>query len=150
MGKKLPVFILAIFVLTTAACSRKWQDPDTALPAKSVSIATILSTPDAYDMSGVIVIGKIWHLKFESVGVNEEGQEEIRTRFLLADRKGIGVEVFVPGEAPVSEGDFIKVVGLYRKQFQEQGQYFYSGIDAVRLESWKPGLTYWVREYEFD
>ncbi len=150
MGRKLPVFILAISLLLTAACSRQWRDPDTALPAQSVSIAAILASPDAYDMSGVVVIGKIWHLQFEPVGVNEAGQEEIHTRFLLADRKGIGIDVYVRGEAPLVEGDYIKVVGLYRKQFQQQGQYFYSSIDAVRLESWKPGLAYWVREYEFD
>lgn len=150
MGKILPLLILGISLVLLSACSRTWHNPDSALPAQNVAIGAILANPDAYDMSGVIVIGKIWHLEFEPVGVDEYGQEIIRTRFLLADRKGTGIDVFVPGEAPVSEGDFIKVIGLYRKQFQQQGEYFYSSIDAVRLESWKPGLVYWVREYEFD
>lgn len=150
MGNFFHVFIFVLLVLVTSACSHKWHDPDTALPAQNVSIPTILASPDAYDGSGVIVIGKIWHLKFESAGVNEQGQEEIYTTFLLADRNGVGIDVFVPGEAPLTEGEFIKVVGLYSKTFQERGQYFYSKIDAVRLESWSPDLKYWIREYEFD
>jgi hypothetical protein len=150
MGNIFHVFLLTALVLVTSACSHKWQDPDTAMPAQNVSIPTILASPDAYDGSGVIVIGKIWHLKFESAGVNELGQEEMYTTFLLADRNGIGIDVFIPGEAPLTEGEFIKVVGLYSKTFQDRGQYFYSKIDAVRLESWSPDLKYWIREYEFD
>lgn len=150
MGNIFHVFALTVLILSSAACSHKWQNPDTALPAQNVSIATILANPDAYDGSGVIVIGKIWHLKHESAGMNELGQEEYYTSFLLADRKGIGIDVFIPGEAPVSEGDYIKVVGMYSKTFQERGQYFYSKIDAVRLESWSPDLKYWIREFEFD
>ncbi len=150
MGNKFCLSILMTLILLSTACSHKWQNPETALPAQNVSIAAILASPDAYDGSGVIVIGKIWDLKFESAGVNDQGQEEIYTTFLLADKQGIGVDVFVPGEAPVSEGDFIKVVGLYSKTFQEHGQYFYSKIDAVRLETWSPDLKYWIREFEFD
>lgn len=133
-----------------AGCAREWQNPDTALPSQDVAIAAILASPDAYDMCGVSVIGKIWHLRYESAGLNENGEEEIFTTFLLADRKGVGVDVFIKGEAPVAEGDYIKVVGIYRKQFQTTGPYFYSRIDAVRLESWSPNMTYWVRELEFD
>ena len=150
MGHIFHLCILTALILLSTACSHKWQDPDTALPAQNVSISTILASPDAYDGSGVIVIGKIWHLKYESAGVNEQGQEEFYTSFLLTDRRGTGIDVFIPGEAPVSEGDFIKVVGMYSKSFQQQGQYFYSKIDAVRLESWSPNLKYWIREYEFD
>lgn len=150
MGKTLLLFIFATVFLLAAGCSHKWQDPDTALPSQSVSIATILASPDAYDMSGVSVIGKIWHVEYEPVEINENDREEMFTKFTLADNKGIGIDVYVPGEAPVAEGDYIKVVGVYRKTFQQQGQYFYSRIDAVRLESWEPGLTYWIREYEFD
>ncbi|MEQ9619448.1 MAG: hypothetical protein RIG61_09775 [Deltaproteobacteria bacterium] len=152
MGKTLSVLTLATTLLLAAACSHTWQDPDTALPAQEVSIATILASPDAYDMSGVSVIGKIWHLESVPLEINEGGVQRMYTKFLLADKRGIGIDVYVPGEVPVVEGDFIKVVGLYRKTFQQQGQgqYFYSRIDAVRLESWNPGLAYWIREYEFD
>lgn len=133
-----------------AGCSREWRDPDTALPSQNVSIATILANPDAYDMSGVIVIGKIWHPKVESAGVTENGVEQVYTVFTLADRMGTGIDVYVNGEAPVADGDYIRVVGLFKKEFQTEGDYFYNRIDAVRLESWSPSLTYWIREYEFD
>ena len=150
MGKSLYVFTLAIVISISAACSQKWRDPDVALPAQSVSIATILASPDAYDMSGVIVIGKIWRPKVESKGMNENGVEQVYTMFTLADRKGIGIDVYVNGEAPVAQGDYIRVVGLFRKDFQAEGDYFYNRIEAVRLESWSPNLNFWIREYEFD
>jgi hypothetical protein len=101
-------------------------------------------------MSGVIVIGKIWHPRVESTGVMVNGVEQVFTVFTLADRQGIGIDVYVNGEAPVTDGDYIRVVGLFKKEFQTGGDYFYNKIDAVRLESWSPNLTYWVREYEFD
>lgn len=150
MRKFFCVLVSALIIMVSAACSREWRDPDTALPAQDVSISTILANPDAYDMSGVIVIGKIWRPRVESMGINENGVEDVYTIFTLADRQGIGIDVYVNGEAPVSDGDYIRVVGLYRKEFQTRGDYFYSRIDAVRLESWSPNLTYWIREFEFD
>jgi hypothetical protein len=148
MRKFLCVLSLAILFIS-AACGQ-WRDPDTALPSQSVSIATILANPDAYDMSGVVVIGKIWRPKVESMGINEYGVDQVYTVFTIADRNGIGMDVYVNGEAPITDGEYIRVVGIYRKEFQTQGDYFYSRIDAVRLESWSPNLTYWLREFEFD
>jgi len=139
-----------IILSLSAACSREWQDPETALPSQSVSIATILANPDAYDMSGVIVIGKIWRPRVESLGLNESGVDQVYTVFTIADRNGIGMDVYVNGEPPITDGDYIRVVGIYKKEFQTQGDYFYSRIDAVRLESWSPNLSYWIREFEFD
>ncbi len=148
MRKFLCVLSLAILFIS-AACGQ-WRDPDTALPSQSVSIATILANPDAYDMSGVVVIGKIWRPKVESMGINEYGVDQVYTVFTIADRNGIGMDVYVNGEAPVTDGEYIRVVGIYRKEFQTEGDYFYNRIDAVRLESWSPNLTYWIREFEFD
>lgn len=150
MGKFGYVFLLAVVISVFAACSREWRDPDTALPAQSVTIASILASPDAYDMSGVIVIGKIWRPRVESMGVNAHGEEQTYTSFTLADRMGVGIDVYINGKAPVTEGEYIRVVGLFRKEFQAQGDFFYNRIDAVRLESWSPNLTYWIREFEFD
>jgi hypothetical protein len=150
MRRFLYALSLVAVLLVCAACSREWRDPDTALPSQNLSIATILASPDAYDMSGVIVIGKIWRPRVLSTGVMENGVEQVFTVFTLADRQGIGIDVYVNGEAPVADGDYIRVVGLFRKDFQTDGDYFYNRIDAVRLESWSPNLTYWIREYEFD
>lgn len=149
MQRSLRAISLVILFSLCAACSQ-WRDPDTALPSQNVSISTILASPDAYDMSGVIVIGKIWRPRVESLGVTENGAEEVYTVFTLADRQGIGIDVYVNGEAPITDGDYIRVVGLFRKDFQTEGEYFYNRIEAVRLESWSPNLTYWLREYEFD
>lgn len=143
------LFTAALLVFS-AGCAREWQNPESALPTQDVAIASILASPDAYDMSGVEVIGKVWNLRYESHGVNENGEEEIYTTFMIADRRGIGIDVFVKGDAPIAEGDYLKVIGLFRKQFQTTGPYFYSRIDAVRLEGWSPDLVYWVREFEFD
>ncbi len=149
MQRFLCALLFVILLSLSAACSQ-WRDPDTALPAQNVSISTILASPDAYDMSGVIVIGKIWRPRVESVGVTEDGMEQVYTVFTLADRQGIGIDVYVNGEAPVTDGEYIRVVGLFRKDFQSQGDYFYNRIEAMRLESWSPNLTYWLREFEFD
>jgi hypothetical protein len=149
MQRFLCVLSIVIPLSICAACSQ-WRDPDTALPAQNVSISTILASPDAYDMSGVVVIGKIWRPRVESMGVTEDGIEQVYTVFTLADRQGIGIDVYVNGEAPVTDGEYIRVVGLFKKDFQSQGDYFYNRIEAMRLESWSPNLTYWLREFEFD
>ncbi|HSC36179.1 MAG TPA: hypothetical protein VLG45_12955 [Thermodesulfobacteriota bacterium] len=149
MQRFLCALSFVILLSLSAACSQ-WRDPDTALPAQNVSISTILASPDAYDMSGVVVIGKIWRPRVESMGVTENGVEQVYTVFTLADRQGIGIDVYVNGEAPVTDGEYIRVVGLFRKDFQTEGDYFYNRIEAKRLESWSPNLTYWLREFEFD
>ena len=149
MQRFLCALSFAILLSLSAACSQ-WRDPDTALPAQNVSVSTILASPDAYDMSGVIVIGKIWRPRVESMGVTENGVEQVYTVFTLADRQGTGIDVYVNGEAPVTDGEYIRVVGLFRKDFQTEGDYFYNRIEAKRLESWSPNLTYRLREFEFD
>lgn len=150
MRKFFCVLLSAAIITVFASCSKEWRDPDIALPAQNVSIATILANPDSYDMSGVIVIGKIWRPRVESIGFNAQGVEEFYTIFTLADRQGIGIDVYVNGKAPVADGEYIRVVGIYQKEFQTTGDYFYNRIEAVRLESWSPNLTYWIREFEFD
>ena len=144
----IPVLLLAPVLFF--GCARNWQDPDTSLSALNISISDLLTHRDIYDSAGVKVIGKVWYLARETVIENEEGNRDIYTIFVIADRKGTGIDVYVPGEAPITDGDFIRVVGIYRKEFQVEGRYFSNRIDAVRIESWKPGLGYWVREFEFD
>lgn len=97
MRKFFCVLVSALIIMISAACSREWRDPDTALPAQNVSIASLLANPDAFDMSGVIVIGKIWRPRVESMGPNENGAEDVYTVFTLADRQGIGIDVYVNG-----------------------------------------------------
>ena len=150
MQRSIIIPILLLTPILFIGCARIWQDPDTSLSAVNLSIADLLTNRDIYDSAGVRVIGKVWYLSQGTVIEDEEGNRDIYTTFVVADRGGTGIDVYVPGEAPINDGDFIRVVGIYRKEFQTEGDYFSNRIDAVRIERWKPGLGYWVREFEFD
>ena len=146
-------FFLALFaiLITISSCSRNWQDPDTSIPSQSISIADLITNRQAYDSAGVSLIGKVWNLEIATVpGSTPDAPEETYTTFILADRMGTGIDVYAPGEVPLQEGDFVRVVGIFRKEFQPTGDYFSNTVDAVRIEDWKPGLVYWLRELEFD
>jgi len=152
MKSNLYIFIsIVALVFTLTACRHQWKDPDTSLATQSVSIANLISSRDAYDSSGVSLIGKVWNLKVGSTkSQNDNVMEETYTTFILADRIGTGVDVYASGEVPIAEGDFVRVVGIYRKEFQNTGDYFSNVVDAIRIEDWKPGFNYWIREFEFD
>ncbi len=142
------LFTISIFLLIS--CARDWQEPESSIPAQDISITDLLTISDIYDSSGVIIIGKVWHLRTETIVDPADETDTDYTVFILADRSGTGIDVFAPSDTDLREGDFIKVVGIYRKIFQKEGDFFYNKIDAVRIESWNPGLGYWIKEYEFD
>ena len=144
----IPAILMAILLHT--GCTHNWQDPETSPAAVNISIADLLTNRDIYDSAGVRIIGRAWYTTHGNVIVNEDGSEDTFTIFVISDRKGTGIEVYVPGEAPIQDGDYLRVVGIYRKQFQPEGDYFANRIDAVRLETWHPGAGYWIREFEFD
>ena len=144
----IPVLLLTLVIYSS--CTRNWQDPETSVASVNISIADLLTNRDIYDSAGVSVIGKVWYLSRGTTVENEDGSEDIYTTFVIADRRGTGIDVYVPGDAPINDGDFLRVVGIYRRVFQTEGDYFSNRIDAVRLESWKPGTLYWIRELEFD
>ena len=144
----IPAILISMFLYT--GCTHNWQDPDTSLAAVDISIADLLTNRDIYDSAGVRVIGRVWYLTHGTVIENEDGSQDVYTTFVIADRRGTGIDVYVPGDAPLNDGDFLRVIGIYRKQFQNEGDYFSNRIDAVRLEAWNPGVGYWVREFEFD
>jgi len=152
MKSNLYIFIsIVALIFTVTACRHQWQDPDTSIASQNLSIANLITNRDAYDSSGVSLIGKVWNLKVGSTeSQNEEGMKKTYTTFILADRRGTGVDVYVPGEVPLQEGDFVRVVGIYRKELQSTGDYFSNVVDAVRIEDWNPGFKYWIREFEFD
>ena len=152
MKGNLYIFVsIVALVFTLTACKHQWKDPDTSLPTQNLSIANLITNRDAFDSSGVSLIGKVWNLKVSSTeSQNENAMKETYTTFILADRLGTGVDVYAPGEVPIAEGDFVRVVGVYRKEFQNTGDYFSNIVDAVRIEDWNPGFNYWLREFEFD
>ncbi len=131
--------------------NRTWRDPDNSIASQNVSIANLISNRQAYDSAGVSLIGKVWNLETNTTtGKNEDGLTGTYTTFMLADREGTSVDVYATGEAPIEEGDFVRVIGIYRKQFELTGDYFLNVVDAVRIEEWNPGFGYWLRELEFD
>ena len=139
MQRLLCVLLLVIVISFCAACSREWRDPDTALPSQSVSIAIILASPDAYDMSGVIVIGKIWRPRVESMGVNANGvEEDLYSRSRLPTGRVIGIDVYINGKAPVTEGEYIRVVGLFREEFPDSRGNI--SITGSKRCVWKAGV----------
>ena len=152
MKRNLYVFVsVVVLVFALTACNRQWQDPDTSVATQNISIANLITNRQAYASSGVSLIGKVWNLKINTTpNQNEEGMGEAYTTFILADRMGTGVDVYAPGEVPIQEGDFVRVVGIYRKEFQPEGDYFSNVVDAIRIEDWNPGFAYWLREFEFD
>ena len=138
-------------IFTLASCSRTWQDPDTSLAAQNISIANLITNRQAYASAGVSIIGKVWNLETNlTTDKNENGVNETYTTFMLADRAGTSVDVYASGDVAIQEGDFVRVVGIYRKEFQRSGDYFLNVVDAVRIEDWNPGLGYCIRELEFD
>ncbi len=151
---KRKLFLYATFFLlifTMASCHRTWQDPDTSLATQNISIANLISNRQAYDSAGVSLIGKVWNLETAlATGKNEDGVNETYTTFMLANRAGTSVDIYASGEVPIQEGDFVRVVGIYRKEFRPAGDYFLNVVNAIRIEDWKPGLGYWLRELEFD
>lgn len=152
MKRNLLFVALFSLIFTLPSCqNRNWQDPDNSIATQSVSIANLISNRMAYDSAGVSLIGKVWNLETaNTANVNEEGVQTTYTTFMLADRAGTSVDVYVPGEVPIVEGDFVRVIGIYRKEFQPSGDYFLNVVDAVRIEDWNPGFGYWLRELEFD
>ena len=128
-------FIYSIILLASLGCAHEWQNPDTTLPAKEQDIVSILANPIAYDSAGVIVQGKVWDLVFDTL--EEEDKESPYTNFKLADRDGNFVNVFALGHIPITEGDIVKVVGIYRRELSTESYDFINEIEAKRVESEK-------------
>ncbi len=144
---------IAFFALITIfySCAGEWKDPDTAIPSQNLSIAELITNRQAYDSAGVSLIGKVWNLEIGTTpSESKDSVGDTYTTFILADRMGTGIDVYAAGEVPIQEGDFVRVVGIYRKEFLQTGDYFFNVVDAVRIEDWKPGFVYWLRELEFD
>ena len=142
---------ILVFMLGSVSCNRQWKDPDTSISSQTISISNLISNRQAYTSAGVSLIGKVWDLKVQTAQNDDaDGVPETYTTFILADRMGNGVDVYAKGDVPIQEGDFVRVVGIFRKEFQPTGDYFLNVVDAVRIEDWKPGMVYWLREMEFD
>ena len=142
--------LLVIVQILILGCSHKWSDPADSLPSEKISIANLLANNIAYDSAGVSLTGKVWDLKHFTIPETATDPEFTYTTFTLADRKGVGLNVYASGTPPITDGSFVRVIGVYRKEFRPAQDIFQNTVDAVRIEDWKPGVVYWMREYEFD
>jgi hypothetical protein len=142
---------ILVLAISSASCTHEWKDPNTSIPKQSISISNLVSNRQAFDSAGVSLIGKVWNLEtWTAPSKTKEGVQKTYTTFILADRMGTGIDIYAPGEIPIQEGDFVRVIGIYRQEFQPTEDYFLNVVDAVSIEDWKPGLGYWIREFEFD
>jgi len=127
---------LILFLIVFLGCATEWQNPNTSLPARELNILAILANPVVYDSAGVIVEGKVWDLRFGSL--NEKDTEIPYTHFKLADRDGNFVNVFAVGDVPVTEGDIVKVLGIYRREYKTENYSFINEIEAKKIENKGP------------
>jgi hypothetical protein len=135
-------FVCPILFLLSLGCAGPWQNPNTTTPAKKIDITSILINPIIYDSSGVIVEGKVWDLEFDTLENNDKDNKgSPYTNFKLADRDGNFINVFALGHLPIAEGDYVKVVGIYRRQLETENHDFINEIDAKQIEEEKPPIT---------
>ncbi len=130
-------FVCHILFLIFLGCAGEWQNPDITIPAKKIDIISLLINPLIYDSSGVIVEGKVWDLEFDTLENNDKDKESPYTNFKLADRDGNFVNVFALGHQPIAEGDYVKVVGTYRRELETENYDFINEIEAKQIERQK-------------
>jgi len=80
----------------------------------------------------------------------ENRVEKEYTTFKIADRKGNYLDVYTPGNYELSEGDFVRVTGIFQIDYNDELRDFENDITAIRIEPWKPTVFFWLREFEFD
>jgi len=127
-------FVCPILFLVFLRCAGPWKNPDITVPAKKMDITNILINPIIYDSAGVIVEGKVWDLAFDTMENNDKDKGSPYTNFKLADRDGNFVNVFALGHLPIVEGDYVQVVGIYRRELKTENYAFINEIEAKQID----------------
>jgi len=99
-----------------------------------MDITTILINPVIYDSAGVIVEGRVWDLVFNTLEKGDKDKGSPYTNFKLADKDGNFVNVFALGHLPITEGDVVRVVGIYRRELSTENYRFLNEIEAKQVE----------------
>ena len=104
--------LLAFLLLAVCGAAPLWA-------SGMLEIAELVSAPAQYDQQKVAVVGHVSNL---TTAKNRKGQTFYG--FLLKDTDGT-VKVLGPGKAPVREGEYIMVEGIFRRlrQFGRAGRY---------------------------
>jgi len=127
------------------SCAKQWQDPNTAVPYTKITIREILIAPIGYDSAGVSVEGMVWDLNYDLL-VDDE-KEIPFTRFKIADPDGNYINVFAEGNYPLTDGDQVKVTGVYRRESITKYHDFINEIEANNIQLGRTSTLYKVYRY---
>lgn len=132
MSRKAFLCIFFTVFLALLGCAPRWVNPNTTIPAAEFEIATILAHSIAFDSAGVIVVGKVWDVEYRMI--KKPYTEIPYTLFKLADMNGNYINVFAISHFPVIQGDFVRVLGTYRRDFKSEDYTYVSEIEAKQIK----------------
>lgn len=118
--------LFIIISLALVGCYSGWKDPETSLPAKKVSIRSLLSTPAVYDNRGVIVEGKVWDLEYLNLDYTV-------AKFKLADKSGNHIGVISKEVLKIGNGDIIEVRGIFERNFDSEKNRYESFVNSMSI-----------------
>ncbi|MGI9554191.1 MAG: hypothetical protein ACR2NC_04630 [Thermodesulfobacteriota bacterium] len=129
----LPLLISLLFIIS---CHRTWQNPNTTLPAASISIASLISVPTVYDGAGVVVKGMVWDVVNDELVFLNDGYVETMefSLFKLSDKNGNYVNIYTDDINEISEGDLVEVVGIYRREFLSDKRTYINEVEAKQIK----------------
>lgn len=122
--KKLFLLLPLLFIVS---CYSDYKNPELALPAKEVSIRSLLAQPSVYDKRGVITKGKVWDLEYENLKFTV-------AKFKLGDKSGNHVDVISKEVLKVTNGDVIEVKGIFERNFDQELNKYDSYINAKEIK----------------
>ncbi|MGC9000776.1 hypothetical protein [Caldisericum sp.] len=131
----LPILIFAFFILFTGFNSYTIWDSGFSTPllaTQKVEISEIKANPDRYHNQYVSVEGYVENVKQK---VSKRGNPY--TTFLITDKKGNSLKVFIWGWEDISEGDKVRVEGIFQKVKYVSGYTFYNEISAKGIKKLK-------------
>jgi len=145
MTKIFSFYLFIIISTVLMSCAKQWQDPNTAVPYTKITIREILIAPIGYDSAGVSVEGMVWDLNYDLL-VDDE-KEIPFTRFKIADPDGNYINVFAEGNYPLTDGDQVKVTGVYRRESITKYHDFINEIEANNIQLGRTSTLYKVYRY---
>ena len=137
--------IFSVASIVFASCAQTWKDPNTSIPYQVLPISTILISPHAYDSAGINVEGMVWDLKYHVIEMEEI--EVPYTTFKIADEHGNFINVYAEGNQPLGEGEQVKVIGVYRREFMTSQHNYINEIVAKEIKHERTSSLY--RLYDF-
>lgn len=122
-------------VVLFSACNKTWNDPNDTMPAKKLSIITLLAAPTVYDGAGVNVRGMAWDIVHDDLVYSNDGYIETLSFvvFKVSNREGYYVNVYTEKMDDVKEGDMVEVVGIYRRNFVSELRSYINEIEAKKI-----------------